>query len=76
MPRVSSPPRGTRESSRGVQRRTQSTYAVSAVFPILSAGDLHGGIVIVSDDYIKPTEAQLVKARFLRDIIAQEVEWL
>ena len=49
-------------------------YAVTAVFPILSAGDLHGGIVIVSDDYTKPTESQLVKARFLRDIIAQEVE--
>ena len=53
-----------------------SPYAVTAVFPILSAGDLHGGIVIVSDDYAKPTETQLVKARFLRDIIAQEVEGL
>lgn len=53
-----------------------SPYAVTAVFPILSAGDLHGGIVIVSDDYSKPTETQLVKARFLRDIIAQEVEGL
>ena len=53
-----------------------SPYAVTAVFPILSAGDLHGGIVIVSDDYTKPTETQLVKARFLRDIIAQEVEGL
>ena len=53
-----------------------SPYAVTAVFPILSGGDLHGGIVIVSDDYAKPTETQLVKARFLRDIIAQEVEGL
>ena len=51
-------------------------YAATAVFPILAAGDLHGGIVIVSDDETKPTEAQLVKARFLRDIIVQEVEGL
>ena len=51
-------------------------YTVSAVFPILAEGDLHGGIVIVSDGAAKPTEAQLVKARFLRDIIAQEVEGL
>ena len=47
-----------------------------SVFPILAAGDLHGGIVIVSDGAAKPTETQLVKARFLRDIIAQEVEGL
>ena len=51
-------------------------YTVSTVFPILAEGDLHGGIVIVSDGAAKPTEAQLVKARFLRDIIAQEVEGL
>lgn len=53
-----------------------SRYAVSAVFPILAAGDLHGGIVIVTDECKKPTEDQLVKAKFLRDIIAQEVEGL
>lgn len=53
-----------------------SRYIVTAVFPILSAGDLHGGIVVVTDDFTKPTEAQLVKARFLRDILAQEVEGL
>lgn len=53
-----------------------SRYAVTAVFPILAAGDLHGGIVIVTDEYKKPTEDQLVKAKFLRDIIAQEVEGL
>ena len=54
----------------------QSRYAVTAVFPILSAGDLHGGIVIVTDDNTKPTDEQLIKAKFLRDILAQEVEWL
>ncbi len=53
-----------------------SRYAVTAVFPILSAGDLHGGIIVVTDDYTKPSEDQLVKARFLRDILAQEVEGL
>ena len=51
-------------------------YTVSAVFPILSAGDLHGGIIIVTDEYKKPTVDQLVKAKFLRDIIAQKVEGL
>ena len=51
-------------------------YTVSAVFPILAAGDLHGGIVIVSDGAAKPTKTQLVKARYLRDINAQEVEGL
>ena len=52
----------------------RSLYTVSAVFPILSAGDLHGGIVIVSDDYSKPTDTQLVKAELLRDIISQKIE--
>lgn len=53
-----------------------SRYTVTAVFPILASGDLHGSIVIVTDENKKPTEDQLVKARFLRDIIAQEVEGL
>ncbi len=53
-----------------------SHYAVTAVFPILAEGDLHGSIVIVTDEYKKPTEDQLIKARFLRDIIAQKVEEL
>lgn len=54
----------------------RSRYTVTAIFPILASGDLHGSIVIVTDEYEKPTEDQLVKARFLRDIIAQEVEGL
>lgn len=53
-----------------------SQYAVTAVFPILAAGDLHGSIIIVTDEYKKPTVDQLVKAKFLRDIIAQKVEGL
>jgi len=55
---------------------SHSRYAVTAVFPIVSAGDLHGGIVIVTDDGTKPTEEQLTKAKFLRDILVQEVEGL
>ncbi len=53
-----------------------SRYAVSAVFPILASGDLHGGIVVVTDDCTTPSEAQLVKAQLLRDIFAQEVKGL
>ena len=51
-----------------------SQYSVTAVFPIIASGDLHGGVVIVTNDNKKPTEDQLVKAKLLRDIIAQEIE--
>lgn len=53
-----------------------SRYAVTAVFPIISAGDLHGGVMIVTNDNKPATDDQLIKARFLRDILAQEVEGL
>ena len=53
-----------------------SRYAVTALFPILASGDLHGSIVIVTDENNTPTENQLVKAKFLRDIVAQALERL
>ena len=59
-----------------IQLTEHSRYAVTALFPILASGDLHGGIVIVTDEHKTPTENQLVKAKFLQDIVAQAIERL